>query len=104
MNTTTRTLSSTTIEEVCEYAEIDEDGITRAYAGRGMYGATCFGVVMPRAKLAPFLMMLGALTTEGATLRDVPLPTEQAVELGVAVRTDSMGHDLIVYFPGWSLT
>lgn len=103
MTTTTRTLSRRTLEEVCDYAEVETDGITETYSGRGMYGGECFGVMLPNDHCAPFLVLLGAITTETAMIAQDDMPTDQAIELGRAARTDSLGHQMIVYFPGWQL-
>lgn len=106
MTATTRTLSRTALAEICEYTEIDTDGITDAYGPghRGTEGGECFGVILPRESVHRFLIALGALLTEAALARDDDTPTEQAFELGESVRTDNLGPgNMIVYFPGWQL-
>lgn len=102
MSTPTRAFSQTTLKEVCEYADIDEEGITGTYPVRG---GTCFGVIMPRGKLELFLLLLGAVTTESALLRDAAFPTDEAIELGGSACTATVTPEtMIVYFPGWSMT
>jgi len=103
---TTRTLSRTTLAEICEYTEVDADGITDSYGPehRSTEGGECFGVILPREAVNRFLIALGATLTEAAMIRDTEPPVEQAFELAEIVRTDALGgHQMIVYFPGWQL-
>ena len=105
---TTRTLSRTTLAEICEYTEVGAEGITDTYGPghRSTQGGECFGVILPREAVHRFLIALGALLTEAAMIReDESTPTEQAFELAESVRTDSLGgHQIILYFPGWQLS
>jgi hypothetical protein len=66
----------------------------RDYSGRGMYGATCFGITVNSHASTTMFML---------AVREV-IGLEDTVYLASAMRSDSMGYDTIVYFPGWTLT
>lgn len=67
-----------------------------AYAGRGMYGTKCIGVAgnLPAAMAFAFNLGLAAEQQDAWDLEDL---------IGDAA-WDSMGTDVIVYFPGWHFT
>lgn len=99
MNTFPRTVFEDALEEggVTEY-EVRDD-----YSGRFMYGDQCFGVTVPSFTEA-FRMCLSL----GMKLRDYVDQDERefwyedlVTDLVKAARYDNMGHDVIVYFPGW---
>lgn len=72
--------------------EIDEM-IKREYSGRGMYGKTCFGVVLEtHADVYRFFI---AVTDA--------FSSDFAYDLVMNVQTDNLGRDVIVYFPGWTV-
>jgi hypothetical protein len=73
--------------------DLDQVSIYGDYSGRAMYGATCFGVVVPDAGHA--MAWLVSLAER--------IGADEARGLALAARTDSMGRDLIVYFPGYKL-
>lgn len=79
-----------TEDEANELADRVDGQVRYDYSGRSMYGATCFGVV---CDVNDVLF--------GVALAQV-LP-DDADDLAPAARTDSMGHDTIVYFPGWTI-
>ena len=69
----------------------------RSYSGHGMYGAEYVGVVTSGVgfRLGAELAKSAAyLAEEGDALEAL----DELAELSVS--TDSMGHDMIVYFPG----
>jgi len=81
--------------------------IHKRYSGRSMYGATCDGFTVPDMEAAVRAMFwLGRLLEDNAgnTGLTVEELSEDAEALLRAMRTDSMGRDLIVYFPGWEFT
>lgn len=59
------------------------------YSGRGMYGATCVGIVMNPSDLLTLGANISALDDQ-----------ELRVWLMNRYSTDSMGYDTIVYWPG----
>jgi hypothetical protein len=64
----------------------------RTYSGRGMDGALCLGVEIPRNSLFELGYEMARAVYQGDVWADtsiVPAP-----------HTDSMGHDMIVYWPG----
>jgi hypothetical protein len=70
----------------------DYGDIRDEYSGRGMYGDTCLGLVFRRYKdTFAFFVSVAAL--------DEPL----ARVLAAKACWDSMGRDVIVYFPGVQL-
>lgn len=105
MTTRTRTISNTLLAEACDLANL-YDYTVRDYSGRGMYGNSCAGIVLEGQREANrFLMALAALTVEKALYADEsdPDPSSDAMELAESVAMDSMGHGVVVYFPGWTL-
>lgn len=68
----------------------------RSYSGRGMYGRECVGVVVGVAgfRLGAELAKSVAYLAED----DVHEALDELAELSVS--QDSMGHDVVVYFPG----
>lgn len=67
--------------------------IYREYSGRGMFGATCFGIVVNA---------IGASYLVFAALSHV-LGQENLTELATSACEDSMGRDTIVYFPEFKI-
>lgn len=61
------------------------------YSGRGMYGETCPAIIIPSE--ASSLMLLGAYLADLVGMDDGGDMIRRA-------RTDSMGLDTVVYFPG----
>lgn len=72
------------VVDEASYAGLED--VREDYSGRGMYGAGCFGIVAEDvAEVVPILRKaLGA---------------EAAMDLLEGTVTDSMGRDIIVYFP-----
>lgn len=82
------------IVEAAENANIDPDNIREDYSGRGMYGQTCFGIVV--ANMSEFLRFM--LEIERADCG-----FDYTDYLADCVDQDSMGYDCILYFPGVKL-
>jgi hypothetical protein len=64
----------------------------RSYSGRGMSGELCLGVEIPRGSLFELGYEMARAVYSGNVWADtsiVPAP-----------HTDSMGYDMIVYWPG----
>jgi hypothetical protein len=82
-------------DEADEACRGDDDAveIREDYAGRSMYGDTCLGFVVS-SNAAARRLMAGIASVLGA---------EEAGDIAPRVRTDSMGRDMIVYFPGLTL-
>lgn len=74
-----------------ELASAVDGKLYEDYSGRSMYDATCFGVVCDVSDVR-----IGVALAQALCDYDVDA-------LARAARTDSMGHDVIVYFPGWQL-
>jgi hypothetical protein len=77
-----------------ELIDIEERGdwrIACQYSGRGMMGETCFG----------FVTSVGEMMSLGIAMEHV-LGEDRAERLVECASTDSMGHDMIVYFRGWT--
>ena len=95
-----------TREEVVKAINIvaQDLGEAQSYVGRGMYGKSCLGIVsdMEPKKLS-IKLALGVVSYFGNPDNDtVDIDIIDTVERLLArdVRSDSMGHDTIVYFPG----
>lgn len=93
----TRTIRRATLEDALGMAEIDwdyESTIRDTYSGRGMYGAECVAIVLDSEREA-----FGLFAALGVLLGE-----DVAVPLARATRTDSMGRDIIIYWPRWTLS
>lgn len=91
------------IEEILETAGLfdDEANIRESYSGRGMYGSACFGIVF-ESESAVFRFMAAAGRTEADREHD-ERPGFDSISFARSARTDSMGHGVIAYWPGWNL-
>lgn len=87
-----------TLELALENADLMEDGNIRirTYSGRGMYGSTCAAVTLPSASLMAFVVELTLLLAEDGQ-------EGEARRLAAVMRTDSMGLDIVAYWPGVDL-
>lgn len=75
-------------------AELDEgENLTNTYSGRAMFGDECFGVIVDNG-LSQAFSFFAHLAIEDPDV---------ALQIANAVRTDSMGTGIIVYFPGYQL-
>ena len=63
----------------------------RTYSGRGMDGALCLGVEIPRGALFELGYEMARAVHQGDVWADVSIVP--------APHTDSMGHDMIAYWP-----
>lgn len=72
---------------------LDDVTVRTDYSGRGMYGATCFGLVVSKSDVLVGYALGRFLEERGY----------DAFEVLEAARTDSMGYDAVVYFPGYNL-
>ena len=70
--------------------EKDGESIHENYSGRGMYGDQCMGIITANT-LTCFGYLIHTLSGDFPDLVE---------KLCNNVRTDSMGHDTIIYFPG----
>ena len=84
-------MTTTTLREVIEGAGYE----TRGYSGRAMFGRECLGVEVPSGGLGVFI---ADVMTEVIDQGDVDRPYEIA-EAFRGMAQDSMGRNLIVYFP-----
>jgi hypothetical protein len=63
------------------------------YSARGMYGASCFGIIGDLRLYGNFILALSIYVDD----------IDEMTDLVNRVRTDSMGHDTIFYFPGFKV-
>lgn len=75
----------------------------RSYSGRGMYGKYCLGVVV--SNIGEFFsnvadMLVQRACEDGENHGTVANEVDDAVSALRRMKTDSMGRDMIVYFPG----
>lgn len=109
MTTRIATLTREALEDAAEQAGVYEYEIRGDYSGRAMYGDNCLGITAPDAK--DVYAILCALAVEEAQYvalaipedRPRPFDAEDIIELIRASRQDSMGCDVIVYWPGVEL-
>lgn len=90
------------VETMIDAAGIDYE-IRDDYSGRGMYGDSCFGVVVEPSDEGRVLYAIGY----AAGYCDADYDSDDETDwdgLARSARTDSMGLSMILYFPGWTLT
>lgn len=83
------------LKNICD-ADPDSYSLYKDYSGRGMYGKKCVGVTCGSAmKLAAAVMeeCAGLVGDEDFDMSEIADDFRRA-------STDSMGRDMIVYFPG----
>lgn len=99
-----------------------EETVREGYSGRGMYGDTCLGFVLDStAQIAMLAVELSRqamfeaadarILKNGWSREQCALAIEMEADTNIdivtnlfdAAREDSMGHGVIVYFPGWTL-
>lgn len=94
-----KTIARWKVESAVENSA-EEISLYEGYSGRGMYGDTCFGVVAGGdGAVAAFLVDLADFND----FNDTEF-SETVKEMARSMRTDSMGLDMIAYFPGWELS
>lgn len=102
--TTLTAIKRNVIETALELASVDYDGIRPDYSGRGMYGETCLGITFDDyGQLATFLVELTGLFAETTMDDEEPCVydvIQPARDLARKLRTDSMGYQVIAYWPG----
>lgn len=77
---------------LCLLEETNFSEDVRAYSGRGMSGRVCLGVEIARGQLFELGYEIARAVYSGSVWANcsiVPVP-----------HTDSMGHDIIAYWPG----
>jgi hypothetical protein len=99
------TITASDLEHGCDIAGLRDFQVRTDYSGRGMYGDRCFGITCGGPEMALVgLAVLAALNLDDTPDRDgTREQIEGAVEIVRAARTDNMGRDMIVYFPGYQL-
>ena len=85
-----KTLTTNQIDTITE-AAYDADVELRSYSGRAMFGSQCIGVSSD-GESGPALFLV-AIAKEDAEL---------AESLARNLRTDSLGHGIIAYFPSFA--
>jgi hypothetical protein len=94
-----------TREEVVKAINIvaQDLGEVQSYSGRGMYGKHCLGITTNDDKIQLSINLALETTRYLLGVGDMDIleiidMVEEVLDCGV--RSDSMGHDTIVYFPG----
>jgi hypothetical protein len=106
MPTATATITREQLDDIFDAAglyETDEDergdwdsdviAVRENYSGRGMFGDKCLGFVVSSQHTA-YRLIVGMAEVLG---------TDEALEIVRRGNEDSMGRDMIVYFPGVTL-
>lgn len=94
MNTLSKHLNNILLDS------IDNAGLVKPYfnySGRGMYGRTCFGVVVPRSTSSFDVAMsiIADMINTDQNQSDI----NEIMEALSEAREDSLGLDTILYFP-----
>jgi hypothetical protein len=86
------TIAKSILEDACWDADLDPDEALRTdYSGRGMYGASCVGLVHSDIdSLIAFVSLVRTRVGDEWALR--------------GARQDSMGMSVITYWPRWTVT
>jgi hypothetical protein len=88
-----KTLDYTELKETLEECEL-YDARVRTYSGRGMMGEECAAIVVGDVpELCAFFVAMAYGEFE-------PYDVSQ---MAAATRTDQMGHDIVAYWPGYTL-
>lgn len=101
-DTDTRTISRYDLTEAFECADLFDFDIREDYSGRGMNGATCFGVILDHDELNKVHFAFGYMAGYREGSEDDE-GRDNWSALARCARTDSMGRQAIVYFRGWQL-
>ena len=96
----TITFTRDDLREMAYEAEVDVK-FTDTYSGRGMYGERCFGITGSNAEIMTFLLSVAFKAGEAEGAGYETSPERDLFELlnGSSPSTDSMGYDLIMYWP-----
>ncbi|SHL46817.1 hypothetical protein SAMN05443637_13034 [Pseudonocardia thermophila] len=101
--TATATISRGALAAVLDAAGLCDYELCDTYSGRGMHGATCFGVIVDREDLPRLFSAFGYATGTAQADDDLATAAKWA-ELADAAVTDEMGrYRVIAYFPGWQV-
>jgi len=94
------------LTEAINAAYLDSDARTRdSYDGRGSYGRSAFGVVVPTMQDALRLVAaMGAVCGAALEADDESDWLGLLEQMMTDAHMDNMGHDMILYFNGWQLT
>lgn len=84
-------LENKKIRELAEALDLDDDGIYARYSGHGMYSDVCFGVIVSGSQV----VLIGVALSK--------VFGEDAWDIARSARGESMGRDMLVYFPGWEI-
>lgn len=93
-------LTQAQLDDVCDAAQVDYEAIDKYYSGRAMYGAKCIGVTGNAGDGISFGIALAIVLTDGMNEDDREDMLQQVYALVRNTRTDSMGRDMITYWPG----
>ncbi len=90
------------LQDALDYVGLYDYEVRVGYSGRGMYGATCFGIVSDGNEASAALAMVKATASCNP---DYDLEEILDAVCGITARQnrDNMAMQSIVYFPGWEL-
>jgi hypothetical protein len=102
-----KSIKTRVVQEAIELTELDIR-ISVGYEGRAMYGKLCDGIIVKSFGDA-FLFFLALGQVASHEMAEMPLDSdefdeleENVIEMTQQARTDNLGKDIIVYFPGWT--
>jgi hypothetical protein len=103
--TTTQTITRRDFTDALEASGFNEYEIRESYSGRGMGNASCFGIVVEPSDERRVFVALGwacgfAEASDGDFYEDAMAMWEKLIR---CASVDSMGREVIVYFPGWQI-
>lgn len=87
------------LETMFDMFGLDEPDVCENYSGRGMRGAECLGFVVAPSDVFAVGAACGEVLRRSGNVEDVQL----LHALVTRARTDNMGLQTIVYFPGVTL-
>lgn len=100
-----RTIARHHFTNALEASGFNEYKIRESYSGRGMDGASCFGIVVEPSDERRVFVALGwacgfAEASDGSAADDAMQMWERLIR---CASVDSMARNVIVYFPEWTL-
>lgn len=92
------TLPVELLDDVAYSADLEPDDVRTEYSGRAMYGASCVGVVgSPGSGMRFAFELLDKIRETNSEENGLDL--DELKDVLSDVRTDSMGLDMITYWP-----
>lgn len=98
-------MKSVSLVELLMAVNGNSDITIRSYSGRGMYGKSCVAVIGNRRELQQlFGEVIVDLHENPSAAENKGIEFDEVVDLLLSPRQDSMGLDIVVYWPEFEWT